>query len=430
MSVKHSFILVAWVLCLTSPGAVLAAPSTDKFMGTGSCSSSNCHGSVNPIKGAEVLQNEYYTWLKHDKHSQAYSNLTTPDAQRMAVLLNMRDPTKEPLCLKCHATYVPDKARQGAKFSLEDGVSCESCHGAAERWLSSHTEGTASHEKNVENGLRDITPLDTRATLCLSCHYGDEDKAVTHDLYGAGHPRLSFELDTFGVLQPKHWVVDEEYSKRKGPYVPLAAWFIGQTAHAQETIKALQSPIRSKNGQFPELSVFDCFSCHHSLTEDQWKQRTYGGEPGRLRLNLAPLVMLQESFSAIDPAIGSELSSLVSTLHSKYQADGAVEALSALSTLLSTKVLPRVNKLEASPAICLRTLRALTEYGSKNPSPKYEVAEQIGMGMQAVLATSPELGKRFDNQLKVVFDSLASSEAFKAESFTAATTKLAATLQQ
>lgn len=430
MFVKHSLIFGALCASLLIPFRTgLAAPSTDKFMGTGSCSSSNCHGNVNPIKGAEVLQNEYYTWSKHDRHSKAYANLLTPDAQRMAALLNLGDPTREPLCLKCHATYVPDKARQGAKFNIEDGVSCESCHGASERWLSSHTEGNATHASNIENGLRDLVPLDKRATLCLSCHYGDEDKSVTHDLYGAGHPRLSFELDTFGVLQPKHWVVDDEYSKRKGPYVPLAAWFIGQATHAHETVKAISSPTRSKNGQFPELSMFDCFSCHHSLTEDQWKSRTYGGEPGRLHLNLAPLITLQETFGAIDPAVAAELTTQVAALHSQYQANGATEAISILSTLLSSKVLPRLAKLEATPTVCQKTLRALAEYASKNPSPKYEVAEQIGMGMQAVLATSPELGKRYDSQLKAVFDALASSEAFKAEQFNTATTKLVAALQ-
>ena len=69
--------------------------------------------------------------------------------------------------------------------------------------------------------------------------------------------------------------------------------------------------------------MFDCFSCHHSLTEDQWKQRTYSGVPGRVRLNLAPLIMLQETLGAIDESVASELRTQVTTLHSTYQATGA-----------------------------------------------------------------------------------------------------------
>ena len=49
-----------------------------------------------------------------------------------------------------------------------------------------------------------------RAGLCLSCHFGNQEKFVTHRMMGAGHPRMSFELDTFTQLQPAHFVVDED----------------------------------------------------------------------------------------------------------------------------------------------------------------------------------------------------------------------------
>jgi hypothetical protein len=115
-----------------------------KFMGVGSCSASNCHGSVKPLKGSKVLQNEYYTWLKHDKHARAYQSLINKEGQRMANLLGIADASKEPLCLKCHATYNRHTQSHGERYQIEDGVSCESCHGAAERWLSPHTAADAS----------------------------------------------------------------------------------------------------------------------------------------------------------------------------------------------------------------------------------------------------------------------------------------------
>jgi hypothetical protein len=46
------------------------------------------------------------------------------------------------------------------------------------------------------------------------------------------------------------------------------------------------------------------------------------------------------------------------------------------------------------------------------------------MGMQATIATSPELAKLYGVELKEVFGALRSAKAFKAEAFTAAAKKL------
>lgn len=418
MILERPFIFATALIVSLCPAAEADTPA--KYMGTGSCSSSNCHGNVRPIKGSDVLQNEYYTWSKHDKHSQAYLNLTKPDGRRMAALMGLGDPTREPLCLKCHSTYVPDTALHGEKFDLEDGVSCESCHGASEKWLSSHAEDGTTHSQNLENGLADTVSLPERAKLCVSCHFGDESKTVNHDLYGAGHPRLSFELDTFGTLQPKHWVVDDDYVKRKANYVPLAAWLAGQFTIAQSTLARLRDPSQNKNGNFPELSLFDCFSCHHSLSEEQWKHRTYEGAPGRLHVNIAPLLMLQAGLQGIDPALARDIESYTSALHTSYQKDGATEALASLPAVLSDRVAPLLRSIQPNKTTCSAVLRGLVDFGSSTPYPKYEIAEQLGMGIQAVLATSPELAKRFEPTLKRIFTTLQSSKTFNPEKFNTA----------
>ena len=114
----------------------------NKFMGTGSCSSSNCHGSASPRAGSNVLQNEYVTWTKHDKHSKAWLVLKEADAQKIGQNLGLSDPSTAPSCLGCHATSLPPELH-GPKFTVEDGVSCESCHGAAEHWLDKHAQSGA-----------------------------------------------------------------------------------------------------------------------------------------------------------------------------------------------------------------------------------------------------------------------------------------------
>jgi len=423
---KH--LSIGAILSLLLPLCASAQAGSAKYMGTGTCSSSNCHGSVHPRKSSDVLQNEYYTWIKHDKHSKAYSVLRGADGRRMASLLNIKDATKETLCLKCHATYVPDPAQRGEKFDIEDGVSCESCHGPAEGWLASHPETGATHQDNLARGLADTVSLDKRAKLCLSCHYGDDDQWVSHDLYGAGHPRLSFELDTYGVLQPKHWVIDEDYLKRKGPYVPLAAWLIGQETNAEAVVDTLLNPEISKKGMFPELSLFDCFSCHHSLTDEQWKKRAYDGQPGRLRLNLASLIMLQQALGALDQGLADELGQLVSTLHTSFQSSGALDTVEQIKSLLTSRVRPLVLKASASEATCKEMMRRLAQFGADTPFSKYEVAEQIGMGIQAAMATSPSLSRRYKAQLDQLFTGLKNAKSFKPEKFTAAAAGLAKAL--
>jgi len=425
---KGSEIVVALLCCST---AALANPdsqdttSAARYMGTGSCSSSNCHGSVNPLKGSSVLQNEYHTWLKHDRHSKAYTALTTSDAKRMAAHLKLGDPTKEAQCLTCHATYVPDKARRGERYTVEDGVSCESCHGPAEKWLASHSESAATHARNLTHGLADTVSLEKRATLCLSCHYGDENKRVTHDLYGAGHPRLRFELDTYGILQPKHWIVDEDYKTRKEDYIPLRVWFVGQAVQAELLLQMLRSPHGNNNKSlFPELSLFDCFSCHHNLSQEQWKARSYGGTPGTLQVNLTPLRLLQAGLTSIEPSLARELGRLSDAVQQEFAQNGAAQAISELSTLIHTRVRPRAVALPSDSTTCIGALKGLSQYSTATPTMKFEFAEQVGMGLQAALATSPDLATRYTVQLKRVFGTIENAEKFSPERFIEAAREL------
>ncbi len=409
--------LIACAPLFTRPVFADAPQTSAKLMGVGSCSASNCHGSVKPLKGSKVLQNEYYTWLKHDKHSRAYLSLTNAEGKRMASLLGIADPTQERMCLECHATYIGDEASHGARYQIEDGVSCESCHGAAERWLPEHTASDATHETNLKNGLANIVPPTERAGMCLACHQGNQDKWVGHDLYGAGHPRLTFELDTFGALQPQHWVVDEDYVQRKGSYVPLRAWLVGQVVHAQGTLATLRSPERVTNGAFPELSLFDCFSCHHSLSEKQWKKRTYGGRPGRLKLNLPSLVIVQQALEVLEPGVAATMKMHLTTVHDSYQSDGATRALADLAHLVDSRLIEIANQVSSDEKICAALLERLGSYAASAPSPTYEVAEQLAMGIQAILASSKPLQNRYKRELKALFATLRSSEAFDPGSF-------------
>ncbi len=383
-----------------------------QYQGTGSCSSSNCHGAIRHRSSTSVLQNEYTTWSSYDKHSKAYTNLTTDDAQKMAQHLGIKDATKEPLCLKCHTTYVPDGNLHGTKYSIEDCVSCESCHGASEHWLTSHSERTATHEQNLAHGLQDTYSLPERAQLCLSCHYGEAEQQVTHRLYGAGHPRLTFELDTYSILQPKHWVIDTDYKNRKSDYLPVRTWLMGQAQHSLLLVSQLQNPSFIRNGALPELSIFDCYSCHHPLKAEQWKERTYSKEPGSLKLNLAPLLLLHAGISKILAPEAQELEKLIRTIHPSFQKNGALPELEKIQALLEERLIPGLTNLSYSETVSDTVFHSIVSFGLDTPFPTFEVAEQIGMGLQAVLATSPTLAKIHKATLDKLFTTLRSADDF------------------
>ncbi|MBA4146904.1 MAG: hypothetical protein H0X66_02230 [Verrucomicrobia bacterium] len=188
-----------------------------RFTGMPSCSSTSCHG------GASEEKNQCVIWSKLDFHSRSYATLTSARSERMAEVLKIEDATKSAQCTTCHAPFqtVSEKLlAQGIKIS--QGVSCESCHGAAEPWLLSHTRPDFNHFDRVASGMRDLKNLYVRANTCVACH-----QTLEPELAAAGHPELIFELDGQSVSQPKHWREKESYSGAQ-------AWYIGQLVALRE----------------------------------------------------------------------------------------------------------------------------------------------------------------------------------------------------
>jgi hypothetical protein len=249
---------------------------------------------VSQWKDSPILQNEYVTWSRVDKHAtRAFQVLSNERSRRIATNLGLKQPaTEAKVCVDCHG-HAPPAAARGERFKHQDGIQCEACHGPAEGWIQSHVASGATHRDNVAKGMYPTSDPVALARLCLSCHFGNADKFVTHRMMGAGHPRMSFELDTFAQTQPPHFVPDEDWRKRKGDWDPVRLWAIGQALAAREVLDLLLDPKRSRDGLFPELVVFDCHACHHAMSDLRWSPRT-GTSPGRIRLNDGHFLMLRQ----------------------------------------------------------------------------------------------------------------------------------------
>jgi hypothetical protein len=117
-------------------GVASAADSPHLYVGVKKCKT--CHNSE---KGGA----QFKIWSE-SKHAQAFATLASDKAKEIAKEKGIEDPQKSDECLGCHVTGHGEKAEMfKPTFVAEDGVGCESCHGAGSDYL----------KKSVMQGIRD-----------------------------------------------------------------------------------------------------------------------------------------------------------------------------------------------------------------------------------------------------------------------------------
>ena len=136
MTIKKIFLIVCLGLI---PAAALMAQD---YMYVGAMKCKICHNS--PAKGAQ-----YKIW-KESKHAHAMESLKGADA-------------KNPKCLKCHSTAASVSEDLWAGIKVNEGVSCESCHGPGSRYKSMSI--MKNRAKALASGM--IIPDEK---LCKKCH--------------------------------------------------------------------------------------------------------------------------------------------------------------------------------------------------------------------------------------------------------------------
>jgi hypothetical protein len=153
-------VTLAFVLAAGAPaqGAEGAADAAGTYIGAAKCKL--CHKK--PEEGAQ-----FDLWMK-SAHAKAFATLATDKAKEDAAKKGIADPQKDPQCLKCHATaaaVLEDLASH--KITLEEGVSCESCHGPGSGYYKKKTmeEISAGTLDGKTVGL--IKPTEA---VCKTCH--------------------------------------------------------------------------------------------------------------------------------------------------------------------------------------------------------------------------------------------------------------------
>jgi Cytochrome c554 and c-prime len=198
--------------------------SSAAFIGSIGCKSSSCHGGAGPKRS------QYITWNRQDFHTKAYAVLLNSRSERIAESLGIAGAQSSARCTICHSplqSVPPSRLIQTAQPN--EGVSCETCHGAAGGWLRGHTRPDWTYSTRIAAGMRDLRNLYVRANACVACHQN-----LAPELLKAGHPDLFFELDGQSVAEPKHWHDEELWSG-------LREWLTGQAVALREMSWALTS---------------------------------------------------------------------------------------------------------------------------------------------------------------------------------------------
>lgn len=255
-------LLVAALAVGAHPLPSAERPSQDKFKyaSMAGCNTKDCHGSETP-KGSPGL-NEYTIWKASDPHSKAFTTLYKAPSKAIGAAMNIAKVFESPKCLSCHSKIVDaSQVVEGAKWSVQNGVSCEVCHGPAEKWFKPHAtpkESNWSHKQSVENGMADLRDPYDWAVKCASCHLQIEPEMIK-----AGHPRLYFEQVDYNARTGAHWKTEKHPSMHPG--ADAKAWTVGQAVSLAEALRNLGKHVSAGAGEDLVKKAREQASAHLAL---------------------------------------------------------------------------------------------------------------------------------------------------------------------
>jgi len=145
--------LVAFAVASASVVKAQAPAPANTYTGVKVCAL--CHKTE--ARGGQVA-----IWEK-SKHAQAYTALTTPEANEIAKAKGITTPAAEsPACLECHA-IVGD-----AKADVKDGVQCEMCHGPGSGYRALSV--MKNKAESIAAGMTEYKDPAAIEARCRKCH--------------------------------------------------------------------------------------------------------------------------------------------------------------------------------------------------------------------------------------------------------------------
>jgi hypothetical protein len=164
-------------------GALSGAAAEDEYTYVGVKKCKMCHKK-------EATGDQFGIWAE-GPHAKAFETLASDEAKADAAKKGIDDPQAAPECLKCHVTAFPvmdDLENQ--KITMEEGISCESCHGPGSAYYKKKTmeEITAGTLDGATVGL--TMPTEETCTVCHTPEGNSFYKEFDFEKYAAkiAHP--------------------------------------------------------------------------------------------------------------------------------------------------------------------------------------------------------------------------------------------------
>ena len=402
------------------PTQHLSAPASTtpgKFLGSASCSARGCHGGIEPRHDGSVEQNEYTRWVLDDPHSRAFDVLNSKRSLKMAKMIGLSSsPAESERCLVCHSSPKSEKAPSPHNLDNERlmGIGCEACHGPSSGWLDAHTERdwnrSTSRETKQQRGMTLLGEPDGFAKACVGCHVGAPatlgmpERNVDHDLIAAGHPRLAFEFDAFMDHMPAHW--SKKCAAARVPDFETRGWLVGQTHIVVSSLELLQARNSAVPRSWPEFAEYDCFACHHGLSDKVGaaKANRLGAPPGSLPWCEWPYLIADKLDSP--PSLKQSLAKLKAAMEKPFSDQKNVAELTAAALVEAKKWERAVIASKNDPAAWRARMALLTKAPDQDTGMSWDASAQVYYGLAALAGSKPE------PKVQSLLDELAKTLAF------------------
>jgi len=152
-------VVLSLIVIVFAQEAKKAEASKFKYIGVKKCKM--CHKGEKKGKIFEIWQER--------SHAKAYATLATDHSKEVAKKAGVAgDPQKAAECLICHVTaYDVPAGQKTATLTLEEGVSCEACHGPGSAYKSTKIKKqiVAGTLKGADYGL-----IEPNNEVCVKCH--------------------------------------------------------------------------------------------------------------------------------------------------------------------------------------------------------------------------------------------------------------------
>jgi len=233
----------------------------------------------------------------------------------------------------------------------------------------------------------DLRDTRNRGHVCDSCHVGNNDKEVDHDLIASGHPILAFELDNYTETMPPHWNPNETHG--------VPAWAVGQAMAFRDSMTNLAR--HARGDRWPQFADMSCYNCHHALKTTWRQERGWPGRPGLPAWSPQRWGVLRLIVNKAAPSSRAQLDDVVVQIASRVSRmnDPAAVASSAdEARRLIEAAIPQIYAASWSAQDVRPMMLALTEDHDFILRSDVHSAEQVALSLQSLASVMTRNDRR------------------------------------